>query len=157
MAMSAKGKNVLVLGVGNILQKDDGVGVHVINFLMESNMNLPDHVELMDGGTAGYDLMSAMKDRDKVIIVDALKVDDKPGSVYRFFPDYLVPENVSFSLHDIGMKKVIDALAILGSKPNIEIIGIVPEDIKTVTIGLSDSVQKSIPRVIEEIFDAIIQ
>ena len=148
-------KKILVLGIGNILQKDDGIGVHVVNFIIESGSNIPDDVEIIDGGTAGYDLLSLMQGREKIIIIDALKVNDESGSVYRFTPDYLKSEGQTFSLHDVGMRKIIDMLGLMGRVPKIEIIGIVPEDIDTFDIGLSRSVQKSVPHAVEQIFDAI--
>ncbi len=147
-------KRILVLGIGNILQKDDGIGVHIVNHIAETGMELPGDVELADGGTAGHDLIPLMQGRDKIIIVDALNVDDRPGSVYRFTPEHLLERKGAFSLHDVGIKEVIASLRILGEVPEIEIIGIVPEDIGTLDIGISDSVRESIPKAVREIFDA---
>lgn len=150
-------KRVLVLGVGNLLQSDDGLGVHIVNSIIDSNMILPDYVEIIDGGTSGYDLLPVMKDREKIIIVDALKSDDKPGSIYKFSSEYLAPERTTFSLHDTGIKQIIDMLRIMGDNPLIEIIGVVPEDIETCNIGLSRAVEDSIPKVVEEIRKALAQ
>ncbi len=147
-------RNVLVLGIGNILQKDDGVGVHIVNHMVEAGMSFPDGVEVIDGGTAGFDLIPLMKDRDKIIVVDALYVDDQPGSVYRFAPEHLVESRERYSLHDLGMREIIKQLSLSGDDPEIEIIGIVPEDIHSLEIGISDSVKKSIPRVADQILDA---
>ncbi len=147
-------KRILVLGIGNILQKDDGIGVHIVNHIAETGMELPGDVELADGGTAGHDLIPLMQGHDKIIIVDALNVDDRPGSVYRFTPEHLLERKGAFSLHDVGIKEVIASLRILGEVPEIEIIGIVPEDIGTLDIGISDSVRESIPKAVREIFDA---
>ncbi len=148
-------RNVLVLGIGNILQKDDGVGVHIVNYMIEEGISLPDGVEVIDGGTAGFDLIPLMKDRDKIIIVDALKVDDQPGSVYRFAPEHLVESRELYSLHDLGVREIIKQLHISGDDPEIEIIGIVPEDINSLEIGISDSLKQSIPRVTDQILDAV--
>jgi hydrogenase maturation protease len=146
--------DVLVLGIGNLLQKDDGVGVHVVNYMNETGTTVPRYVEIVDGGTAGYDLVPIMKGRKKIIIVDALKVDDVPGSVYRFTPEHLAQSKEKFSLHEVGVKELIRHLQLMGDDPVIEIIGIVPEDIQTLEIGTSDSVKKSIPRVVELILEA---
>jgi len=150
-------RNVLVLGIGNMLQKDDGLGGHIINYLLESDIELPEGVEAIDGGTAGYDLVPLMKDRDKIVIVDALNVDDEPGSVYRFTPEHLTSKKEKFSLHEFGVKELINHLNLLGDDPPIEIIGVVPEDINTFEIGMSDSVKKSIPLVAEQILDSVTQ
>lgn len=147
---------ILILGIGNLLMKDDGVGSHIIQYLEESGVELPEGAEIYDGGTAGYDLIPLMKEREKIVIVDALKVDDEPGSVYRFSPEHLVSSKQVYSLHDLGVREIIKQLQILGDEPNIEIIGIVPEDIETLEIGLSDSVRKSIPKAVEQILDAAV-
>ena len=146
--------NILILGIGNYLMKDDGVGSHIIEYILESGMELPEGVEAIDGGTAGYDLIPLMQGRDKIVIVDALKVDDEPGSVYRFTPEHLTSSKSSVFSHDLGVRDIIKQLQLSGYDPDIEIIGIVPEDIETLEIGISDSVKKSIPRVVEQILDA---
>ena len=144
----------LILGIGNILQKDDGIGVHIVQEMIESKQALPENVEIVDGGTAGYDLIPIMQGHDKIIIVDALKADDRPGSIYRFSAEHLADQGSSFSMHDIGIRGIIDSLRIMGENPVIEIIGIVPEDIDTLDIGISDSVRESIPQAVEQILQA---
>ena len=147
---------ILVLGIGNILQSDDGIGVHIINHILESGMEIPADVELIDGGTAGFDLLSIMTGREKIIIVDALRADDTPGSIYRFTPEHAAGSFITFSLHEVGIMKVIRTLSLLGEDPKIEFIGIVPEDISTLKIGISPEVEKSIPMAVDQIFNAVI-
>ncbi len=149
-------REILVLGIGNILHMDEGVGVHVINHIQESVEALPENVEFFDGGTFGYDLLPMMSGRRKIIIVDALKTDDDPGSIYRFSAVHLVDRNYVYSLHDLGVKKLIDMLKLMGEDPEIEIIGIVPQDITTLDIGMSDSVRESIPKAVEQILKAAV-
>jgi hydrogenase maturation protease len=146
--------NVLILGIGNLLMKDDGIGSHVIQHILDSGMELPEGVEAIDGGTAGYDLIPLMMGRDKIVIVDALKGNDAPGSVYRFSPEHLASATQVYSLHDLGVREILKQLQLSGNDPAVEIIGIVPEDVTTLEIGISDSVKKSIPRVVEQIFEA---
>ncbi len=148
-------RTILILGIGNILQSDDGIGVHVINHILESDMIIPEDVEIIDGGTAGFDLLSVMTGREKIIIVDALKTDDVPGSIYRFTPEHARDSRASFSLHDVGITEVLRTLKLLGENPEIEFIGIVPENISTLNIGLSPAVKKSIPLAVNQIFNAI--
>lgn len=150
----SKSKKVLILGIGNILQKDDGIGVYVVNEIIDRVSNLPGYVEVFDGGTFGYDLLPVMSGRKKIVIVDALKIDDEPGSIYRFSADHLTDCNNKFSLHDVGVKKLVDMLMLMGETPVIEVVGIVPEDIGSLEIGISDSVKKSIPKAVECIMQA---
>jgi hydrogenase maturation protease len=150
-------KKVLILGIGNILHKDDGLGVFIVNEIEESNNDLPEYVEVADGGVLGYDLLPLMSGREKIVIVDALQTDDVPGSIYRFPAKHLKDSNNKFSLHEMGVKKIIDMLTLTGEYPEIEIIGIVPEDIYSLEIGISDSVKKSIPKAVEYILKAAVR
>jgi len=147
-------KKVLILGIGNILHKDDGLGVFIVNEISNSVKNIPKDVEIADGGTLGYDLLPLMSGRERIVIVDAIKVDDEPGSIYKFPAKHLADSNNKFSLHQMGVKKIVDMLSLTGEYPEIEIVGVVPEDIQTMEIGVSDSVKKSIPKAVEYILNA---
>ncbi len=148
-------ERTLILGVGNILQKDDGIGVFVVNKLRDSGMQIPGHVDIMDGGTAGLDLIPIMYEYDRIIIIDALKVADHPGSVYRFTPEYLLSSSSRVSLHEIGISEILNMLKIQGANPEVEIIGIVPEDIETLEIAISPAVADAVPRVMDLILEAV--
>jgi hydrogenase maturation protease len=149
-----KNRSVLILGIGNILQSDDGLGIHIVNHITQ-NIELPDDAEAIDGGTAGFDLIPLLTGREKIIIVDALRVDDEPGSIYRFKPEDASKSRASLSLHEVGIIEVIDMLRLLGENPQIEIIGIVPEDLDTLNMNISPSVRRSIPDAIIQIMDAV--
>jgi hydrogenase maturation protease len=149
-----KNRSVLILGIGNILQSDDGLGIHIINHITQ-NIELPDDVEAVDGGTAGFDLIPLLMGRKKIIIVDALRVDDEPGSIYRFKPEDARKTRASLSLHEVGIIEVIDFLRLRGENTEIEIIGVVPEDIGTLDMNISLSVRRSIPHAIIQIMDAV--
>lgn len=148
-------RRVLILGIGNILQSDEGIGPRTARYI-EENITLPEGVEVADGGTAGFDLLTIMKDRDKIVIIDALKADDEPGSVYRFPADSARGTRSYFSLHEVGIMEVIRMLRVLGDNPVIDFIGIVPEDINTFRIHISPSVEQSIPKAADQALDAAI-
>jgi hydrogenase maturation protease len=149
-------RKVLVLGIGNLLRSDDGLGVHIIHYMEESGAALPAGVELLDGGTAGFDLLGLIEHYDKIVIVDALKADDKPGSIYRFRPEHAVETRSRFSLHEVGIMEVIRVLKIMDRNPEIEFIGIVPENIDDIDTNISPAVKEAIPRAVEMILDAAI-
>ncbi len=150
-------KKILILGIGNILMSDEGLGVHIVNRMLDSGMSIPDDVEVVDGGTAGFDLIPLMQGRDKIVIVDALKADDRPGSVYRFRPDRLTSSANRMSLHEIGIMEVIRVLRLMGETPEIEIVGVVPEDVATLDINISSAVRECMPAAIGTILDAASQ
>ncbi len=111
---------------------------------------LPDNVELLDGGTAALDLLDELVERDKVIIIDAVKGDNEPGAIYRFTHKDIATQRDSFtSLHQIGLFETLKMAEYLGSAPpEIVIIGIEPEKIEW-GLGLSPEVAAIVPKVIE--------
>ncbi len=147
-------KKTLILGLGNILLSDEGLGVHIVNRILESGIVIPGDVEIIDGGTAGFDLLELMMGRKKIIVVDALRVDDAPGSIYRFPPEQIASSRNAMSLHEIGIRELISTLRMLGHDPEIEIIGIVPSDVSTFNTYLSAAVENSMPRAIDMVMSA---
>lgn len=143
-------KNILVLGLGNILLGDEGVGVRVIEHLL--SRSLPDEIEVIDGGTAGYELINFFEGKEKVIIVDAVKTNDTPGSVYKMDLSVVQEdETVQLSLHQIGLKNVFKMASMMDLNPEVTLIGIVPKDYQDYNIGLSEEVEKAIPLAIETV------
>jgi len=138
-------KSVLILGIGNISRMDDGIGIHVVNHIFESGMSIPQNVEIIDGGMSLYDLLPVMMNREKIIIVDALKSDDNPGTIYRFPAEYLIRT---------GVKDIIDQVYIASGKIDIEIVGIVPENTDSECINISDSLKKIIDVAAMEVLKA---
>lgn len=139
-------KRTIILGLGNLLLGDEGVGVHVIRRLQE--VELPEGVELVDGGTAGFELLPFLKEAERVIIVDAARGGGKPGSVYRLRPEELGSATPELSLHQISLREVLQAAELLGIKPEVVIIGVEPERIAP-GIGLSPAVEAALPRAID--------
>jgi hydrogenase maturation protease len=142
-------KPILVLGVGNLLLRDEGFGVHVARRLME--MDLPPDVEVMDGGTGGFDLLDDIEGRDKVVFIDVVRVGEEPGTLYRFGPEALQEQSKSFlSLHDIDVGDLLKLIDVLGvKKPEILVIGVEPKDMETASLELSPELAAQVPKVIE--------
>ncbi len=139
---------ILVLGIGNILLRDEGVGVRVVEQMQK--MHLPDDVELVDGGTAGADLLDVLAERQKVIVIDAVQADCEPGTVIRFTADDLVqPDGVGMSLHELGLGEALTMTRQLGCAPkDVVVFGIKPKDTGS-GLELSEEVAASVPNVIE--------
>lgn len=141
------GEKIIVLGVGNILLRDEGVGVRTIERL-RAEYEFPDNVELMDGGTAGLDLLPFLDGADHVIIVDTVKTSEPPGSIFRFTPDDIdkkVPYKTS--LHQIGMVEVFAIAEALGRKMKAVIIGIQPEDMSDWGLEMTPTIEAKIPEL----------
>ena len=146
-------KPVLILGLGNPLQGDDGVGCRVAQEL--EGRRLPEDVEVMDGGTPGVGLLNLFEGRQRVIIVDAAEMGKAPGEVVRFRPEdvTLTGSAQRFSLHRSG---VADALALAGqlklALPEIIVFGVQPKRVDWHD-GLSPEVQAAVPEVINAVLN----
>lgn len=145
---------ILVAGLGNILLSDEGIGVRIIEFL-EKKGHLPHHVSLLDGATAGYTLIDCMKDFEKVILIDAVRGGDNPGTVYDFgFDDIINRPELKLSGHQIGLPEVLMLAKRLGELPEITLIGIEPRNLGY-GLELSGDVKMAMGKVIKKIRDLI--
>ncbi len=148
-----KRKPILILGVGNTIQMDDGIGVHVIEE-MKKNL-LPENIDLFDGGTLGYDLLGIIEGREKIIVVDAVKGQQSPGTLYKFTPDDVPRDNNYDSLHQLGIIEAIRLAGLQDKAPEqTVIIGVEPEVIDW-GLSLTDTVKGKIPRIIDMVMDEI--
>ena len=139
----------LILGVGNLLLRDEGVGVHVISTLRERE--LPDDVELLDGGTASFDLLDTLAGRRQVIIIDAVRTGSEPGTIFRFTPEDISTSREQLtSLHQVGLLATLDLVDHLLDSPPEEVIilGVEPKEIDW-GLELSAEVEAAVPKVIE--------
>jgi hydrogenase maturation protease len=139
---------ILVLGVGNLLLGDEGVGIHVVQALR--NHKPPANIELVDAGTGSLDLLGLLANRDKVIIIDAVKGGGEPGSVYSFTPvDVSEEAHNPMSLHQVSLLDTLTIAKVAGYAPKeIVIFGIEPENIDWST-ELSPEVAAVVPKVME--------
>ncbi len=164
---NGKNSRILVLGLGNVLLKDEGVGVHVAAELQKQD--LPANVEVIDGGTAGLDIILSQEGLDKLVVVDAIRFGNKPGTIYKARveagdKDELTrifgPDNESkISLHQVGLIDALAAAEKLSCAPReIVIIGVEPKQINH-GLELTEQVKQKIPEIVntvlEEIRDAV--
>ena len=142
-------KDTVIIGIGNILLKDDGVGVHVIKQL--ENENLPSTIELVDGGTSTLDTVSYFLEYNKVIIVDCLKAGYKSGTIYKINPEEIKNyKTENLSIHEVQILDVVKMANMLGKFPEVVIFGIEPEEICLDT-EMTESIKKKIPEVMKYI------
>ena len=148
--MGKKTTNTLVLGIGNILLSDEGIGVRVIEYLHKCP--LPEYVDLVDGGTAGADLIDLLSDRHTVIIIDALDTDAKPGTIVRLTPkDWLNEQPSPLSLHDIDIPQTLAMTHLLGCAPrNVICLGIVPASVAP-GMELTDTLAPLVPMIADRV------
>ncbi len=121
---------IAVIGIGNTLMTDEGVGVHIVNALIK-NYTFAPRIELIDGGTAGMELLQFFQDNEKIIIVDAVNFDQEPGFIGSIENDDILTRlNNKLSMHHLGITDVLSSLQLTGGKANeIFLLGIQPKSL----------------------------
>ena len=149
----AKNKKVVIIGIGNLILQDGGVGVHAVREL--EKRDLPAHVEVIDGGTYLMDLLSVMQEAERIIVIDALRGGGEPGTLYRVTPADLMAETErTLSLHQVGLLEVLGMVRQLGGNPQVVIIGVEPKEISW-GMELTPEVGAKLPRVIDAVFEEL--
>ena len=153
-------KNVLVIGVGNELMRDDGVGIAVVRELKK--LNLPSNITLIEAGSNMLEILFSLKSKasvDVVVIVDAIDFKSEPGSILIVSPEssweFTQSMVKAFDPHGLTVKDVLDMAGAIGIKLNkVYVIGCQPERI-SLGLGLSEKVKKAVGKIIETILDIV--
>jgi len=146
---------VLVLGIGNLVMSDDGVGVKVVQQLQREYC-FADNVEIMDGGTLGLDLLPKLEGVDHLIVVDAVETGGKPGSCVRLAGEELpVALETKVSPHQMGLKDLLSVAQLLGHSPGeMVLVGVQPGSIEMdteLTPEVAAVLQILVDNVLEEL------
>ncbi len=144
--MSEK-KETLVLGIGNYLMGDEGVGVHAIEVLLKENF--PENVHLIDGGTGGFHLLSFFHDYDPLILIDATMDEEPVGTVRLIEPRFASDFPRTLSAHDIGLRDLIETAILSAPLPKIYLIVISIREIRSMVMDLSPEIAQTIPAIVQ--------
>lgn len=147
-------KEIKVIGIGNLLMQDDGLGVHVVRKLEAEGV--PPGVELIDGGTHSYDLLDFITSADYAIVVDAMHAGGEPGKIYRAPLDELglKPQENIASLHELHFVEAVKMARLLGYHPEVLVYGVEPKQVGA-SLELTPEIAARIPRVAELIQEEI--
>jgi hydrogenase maturation protease len=138
-------ERILVMGVGNPLMRDEGVGPRVVE-LLRAAYEFPDNVEVVDAGTMGFMILDVLRGFDRLIIVDALQGTDEPaGTVMLLTPDDFAPNQVMHSLHDTRLIDVLQAAELIDIRPETVAVGVQIESIQEWVLELSPAVEAALP------------
>ena len=150
-------QRILVLGVGNALLRDEGVGIRVVHELL-ARYHFPENVRVVDGGVLGLSLTGVLMEADRVILVDAVRGGGQPGDVYRF-PWQAKPEHIHYkdSLHQIDMMETLALLPLVGEPPEVVVVGVEFEDIFDYGLELTPRVEGAVEKLIEVVLDELRQ
>lgn len=143
-----------VIGVGNILLCDEGIGVHVVREL--HRRGIPPEVEYVDGGVAGATLLNLIEGEKRVVIVDAVDAPFPPGTVLRLSPAELAGHRgPSWSLHDLNLAGTLGLMRLRGTLPETLVLGVVPADIETYSLDLSGPLAARFGEIVEKVLGEI--
>lgn len=148
---------ISIIGVGNILLRDEGVGVRAIERL-KKGFELPEDVSIIDGGTMGLDLLPFIENSERLLFVDAVDLKKEPGTI-GIIEDKEIPAIIKtkISPHQIGLSDLFSVMRLLDKEPEcVTVIGIQPESIQT-GIELSDRVKQGLEDLINAIIDKLRQ
>jgi hydrogenase maturation protease len=138
-------KPTIVLGLGNPLMSDEGIGVHLVNRLSMLSEDYPD-VDFVDAGTGGLNLLHLFEGREKAVVIDCAIMEEEPGTIKKFTPEQVksVKRLAHQSLHEQDLMKIIKLAKMLGRCPNkIVIFGIQPKNV-SFSQSLSTELEKRI-------------
>ena len=141
---------VTILGVGNVILKDEGFGVRVAEYL-DHHYTFPDSVQIVDGGTLGIELTQYVTGTNKLLVIDSINGGAEPGTVFRFHNDAIMEHfQEKLSAHEVGIQDVLALLTVTGHKiPDVIVIGAQPFDVEA-GVGLSDGMQALLPQIVEQ-------
>jgi hydrogenase maturation protease len=139
----------LILGLGNVIMGDEGVGVHVVRALEKHT--LPANVECLDGGTGGFILLEPLQSASRIILIDAAADGNPVGTVTRTTPRFSRDYPPTLTAHDIGVKDLLDVFYIQGGGPEVTLYAITIDPQQPISMELSAEIQKAASVAVTEI------
>lgn len=153
--MTLSDSRVLVMGVGNPLMRDDGVGPRVVELLRSAYL-FPENCEVVDAGTMSFMILDLLREIDHLILVDAVQNTEHPiGTVVIMTPDEMAPNEVRHSMHDTGIAEVLQAADLMGRAPHTIAIGVQIDSIEEWVLELSDPVAAAVPVAAAAVIDTL--
>lgn len=144
---------ILVIGIGNVLMGDEGVGIHILRAL-EAAGSLPG-AELLDGGTGGINLLETVSNAAAIVMIDATRDGQPSGTVSLLRPAVVADLPRGLSAHDFGLRDLFAAAALLGRFPEIHLYTISVETIRPMCLELSPEVSAAVPKVVKAIRERV--
>lgn len=152
--MSANPK-IAVVGVGNVLFMDEGVGVYAAKYL-EKNYTFSDNVDIIDGGVLGFRLMPFFQDYDYVLLLDTVSIEDKAGSIYKLPKEAMLGlGSYRKTAHEVEVVEMLEICTFLDKCAEVTVIGIIPLDIETVANALTKDLLDNFDIFIRTILDEL--
>ena len=141
---------VTILGIGNVILRDEGFGVRVAEYL-DKHYEFPETVQIVDGGTLGIELTQYVTGTEKLLVIDSINGGAEPGTTFRFHNDDVMEHfQDKLSAHEVGIQDVLGLLTVTGHKiPDVAVIGAQPYDVEA-GVELSEGMMALLPQMVEQ-------
>ncbi|HZP07466.1 MAG TPA: hydrogenase maturation protease [Terracidiphilus sp.] len=147
--MPSSAKKTLVLGLGNVLMGDEGVGVHVVRAV--ERRGVPAGVECLDGGTGGFTLLEPLEEAERIVLIDAAVDGNTVGTVTRTTPRFSRDYPPTLTAHDVGIKDLLDVFYMRGGEREVILYAIAIDPQQPIRMSLSPEGQKAASNAVERI------
>ena len=145
----------MVLGVGNLLHTDDGFGIRVVERMRE-RYAFGEGINLVDGGVLGMSLLGLMGEADHLIVVDAMRGGEEPGTLYRLNVDELPGRiRAKNSLHQTDLLEALTLCEVVGKAPKTVILGVEPMEMERMGMALTPVVESRLDPMIERVLEEV--
>ncbi|HEY4934409.1 MAG TPA: hydrogenase maturation protease [Terriglobales bacterium] len=151
--MNERTGDLLVLGIGNVLMGDEGVGVHVVRHL--EKLGVPEGVELLDGGTGSFLLLEPMNRARRIILIDATLDDRSPGTVRRLTPRFSTDYPRTLTAHDIGLKDLLDTFYLLDHPVDIVLFAVSIASLQEISLDLCPEIAERVPEIAQLVLNEV--
>ncbi|MBW3139665.1 HyaD/HybD family hydrogenase maturation endopeptidase [Ferrimonas balearica] len=149
-------QHILVLGIGNVLFADEGIGVHLLHYIEQKyRFDGPHRLDFIDGGTLAHALIPLITQYDQLVVIDTVhSTEGQVGNVY-FFDFDKVPHHIDFqgSAHEVEMLQTLNMMEMVGDRPPTHILGVIPEVLEAMSFELSASVLAAVPLMERALLD----
>lgn len=147
--MTSNEPRTLILGLGNVILGDEGIGVHVVRALAQRE--LPENIECLDGGTGGFILLEPLQLADRIILIDATSDDNPIGTVTRTTPRFSSDYPPTLTAHDIGVKDLLDAFYMQGGSKDVTLFTVTIDPHQSISLDLSPEVAAACDAAVFEV------
>ncbi|MGE4418524.1 MAG: HyaD/HybD family hydrogenase maturation endopeptidase [Sulfurimonas sp.] len=148
-------KKIAVIGVGNILFCDDGIGVIAAEYLKQ-NFTFEPEIEIVDGGTLGFGLFEYFMEYENVLVLDTLSMDDEAGAIYKIpSKELLGLGGYKKTAHEVEVVQMLEMCELYETKAEVTLIGIVAKDVNSAKIGLSEVVRRRFASLIQIVISTL--
>ena len=148
-------ERILILGIGNLVLKDEGVGIHAIQALEKEKELLPPYVEVLDGGTGGVGMIGVLQEFDRIVMIDATLDNSPAGTIKKIKPKFSKDYPRLLSSHEFGLRDMIESMIVQENIPEIDLITVSVKNYQDIGMDLSPEVEQAIPTVLQMVKEMI--